>query len=239
MAKQEEKIKKQNLVESLNSSVEGFIYVVKTQRNMRLHFLIATLVLILAIYLNVSRVDLLLLLGAIILVLALEMLNTAAELAMDVVKDFFHPVVRIIKDVTAGAVLLAAVNAIAVGYVVFWNRFSFDMQTGVYRIRESEWHVSLIIFIILLFLVVVGKAIFHKGTPFRGGMPSGHAAFAFSMWTIITLSVKNNLVVFLSFVLAFLIARHRIKDNIHTVWETVAGALLGVVVTVLVFQIFF
>lgn len=239
MAGTEEKIKKQNFVESLNSSVEGFIYVVKTQRNMRLHFLIATLILILGIYLNVSKVELLLLFGAIILVLALEMLNTAAELAIDIVKDFFHPVVRVIKDVTAGAVFLAAVNAIAVGYVVFWNRFPFDIQTGVYRIRQSPWHVSLIIFIALLFLIVAGKVLFHKGTPFRGGMPSGHAAFAFSIWTIITLSVRNNLVVFLSFIMAFLIARHRIKDNIHTIWEVIAGAVLGIAATFLVFQIFF
>jgi len=231
--------KKQTLVASLNSAVKGFIYVLRTQRNMRLHFLTATLVLVLGIYLNISRIELLILFGAIILVLALEMLNTASELVMDVVEDLFHPVIKIIKDVTAGAVFLAAINAVAVGYVVFWNRFPFDIQTGIYRIRQSQWHVALIIFIFLLFIVVAGKVLFHRGTPFRGGMPSGHAAFAFSMWAIITLLVKNNLVVALSFIMAFLIARHRIKDNVHTIWEVTAGALLGILATFLVFQIFF
>ena len=231
--------KKQTLVASLNSAVEGFIYVLRTQRNMRLHFLVATLVLVLGIYLNIAKIELLILFGAIVLVLALEMLNTASELVMDVVEELFHPVVKIIKDVTAGAVFLAAINAVAVGYVVFWNRFPFDIQTGIYRIRQSQWHVTLILFIILLFIVVAGKVLFHRGTPFRGGMPSGHAAFAFSLWAIITLLVKNNLVIFLSFIMAFLIARHRIKDNVHTIWEVAAGAILGILTTFLVFQIFF
>jgi len=57
------------------------------------------------------------------------------------------------------------------------------------------------------------------------------------MWTIITFLTNNTIVMTLAFVMAFLIARHRVKDAVHTVWEVVAGAFLGVLVTTLVFQL--
>ncbi|MGB2705283.1 MAG: diacylglycerol kinase [Candidatus Omnitrophota bacterium] len=227
----------QRLVESLNRSVEGFIYVLKTQRNMRLHFLIATLVLVLGLYFNLPKIELLLLVSVIALVLVLEMINTAVELTIDLIKNVYHPLARIIKDITAGAVFLAALNAVVVGYVVFSHRFSLSIEDGVTRIVHSPWYLTFLALLVVMFLVLSGKVFFHKGTPFRGGMPSGHAAFAFSLWTVIVFSTGNGLIMLLSFIMAFLIARHRMKDNIHTFWEVLAGALLGILSTALVFQV--
>ncbi len=230
-------MKQQRLIESLNNAVDGFIYVLKTQRNMRIHFLLATLILVLGIYFNLSKLELLLLLGAIILVLVLEMMNTAAELTIDLIESKYHPIARHIKDVTAGAVFLAALNAVAVGYIIFSRYFVLQVEEGIDRIVHTPWHITFIALIIVLFAVVAGKVMFHRGTPFRGGMPSGHAAFAFSIWTAIAFLTQDGLIILLSFVMAFLIARHRIKDHIHTAWEIVAGSVLGALITALVFQI--
>jgi diacylglycerol kinase (ATP) len=71
----------------------------------------------------------------------------------------------------------------------------------------------------------------------RGGMPSGHAAIAFSMWTIIVFLTRNPIVIILAFVMAFLIARHRIKDSIHSIEEVAVGGVLGALVTTMVFQL--
>lgn len=227
----------QTLIESLNKAMEGFIYVLKTQRNMRLHFLIATLVLVAGIYLNLPKMELLVLLVVIIFVLVMEMVNTAIELTIDLVKNVYHPLARIIKDITAGAVFLSALNAVAVGYIIFSRRFSLHIEDSINKIAHSHWHVTFIAFLVVMLLVLAGKVIFHRGTPFRGGMPSGHAAFAFSIWTVITFSTRNGLIVLLSFVMAFLIARYRLKDNIHTFWEVAAGSILGILATALVFQL--
>ena len=227
----------QKIVESFNRAAEGFIYVLKTQRNMRIHFLIATLVVVLGLYLNLPKVELLLLVGAISLVLVLEMVNTAIELTVDLIKNVYHPLARIIKDVTAGAVFLSALNVAVVGYVVFSRRLGIHVADGIIRITRSPWYITFIALLVVLLIVLTGKVFFHKGTPFRGGMPSGHAAFAFSLWTIIVFLTGNGLIMFLSFILAFLIARHRMKDNIHTFWEVLAGALLGILATALVFQL--
>jgi diacylglycerol kinase (ATP) len=230
-------MQRQNIIKSLNSAVEGVIYVLRTERNMRLHFLLATLVLILGIYLNLPKVELLLLLGALVLVLILEMINTAVELTIDLVKSAYHPLARVVKDVTAGAVFLSAFNAIVVGYMVFARNFAWQTTAGINKIIHSPWHLTFIVLLAVLFLVVGGKVFFQKGTPFKGGMPSGHAAFAFSLWTIIVFSTKSPLIMLLSFIMAFMIARNRLQNDIHSFWEIAAGAVLGILVTTLVFQL--
>ena len=230
-------MKKRTIADSFNNAIEGFTYVVKTQRNMRIHFLAAILVIIAAIYFGLSGVELLCVLFAATLVLVCEMINTSLELSVDLVKDAFHPVARIIKDIAAGAVFIASVNAVVVGYIVFSNRLSFGMVEGFAKIKQSSWHITFIALIVVLTAVVVGKVISKKGTPFRGGIISGHAAFAFSIWTIIAFISNNGIVTLLTLIMAVLIARHRALKRIHTAGEVVLGAITGVIVTVLIFQI--
>lgn len=231
-------MQERRFVESFNAAIEGFIYVLKTQRNMRIHFLSALLIILLAIYLNFTSLEMLVLCVTITIVLGAEMVNTTVELVVDMVKTEFHPIARIIKDISAGAVLLASINAVIVGYVLFSRRMPFRIEEEVARVRRSPWHLTFISFILVLGLTIIGKLIFHKGTPLRGGMPSGHAAVAFSIWTSIAFLTNNSIVIILAFVMAFLIARHRVKDSIHNVWEVLAGAALGLLLTTLVFQLF-
>jgi diacylglycerol kinase (ATP) len=226
-----------NFIESFNAAVEGFIYVLRTERNMRFHFLAAFFFVLMGVYLNFSATELLILTTMIALVLITEMMNTAMELIVDMIKSEFHPIARIIKDVAAGAVLLSAINAIIVGYILFATRIPFNIAAGMAKIRESPWHTTFIALILVFGMTIVGKIVFHRGTPLRGGMPSGHSAIAFSIWTIIAFLANNSIVVALSFLMAFLIARHRVKDAVHTIWEVVAGAVLGILLTVLVFQL--
>ena len=75
--------------------------------------------LVAALAFDVSRLELIALLLAISFVLIAEMVNTAIEAAVDVASTSFDPMAKLAKDIAAGAVLIAAVNAIAVGYLVF------------------------------------------------------------------------------------------------------------------------
>jgi len=231
-------IRERNFIESFNAALEGFIYVLKTERNMRIHFLIAIFFLLLGIALGFSYIEIVILCLTIVIVLTAEMVNTAVELIVDMIKSEFHPVARIIKDVSAGAVLLSAINAGIVGYMLFIRKIPFNLEDTMARIRQSPWHITFVAIILVLGLTIFGKVVFQKGTPLRGGMPSGHAAVAFAIWTVISFYTSNSVVIMLSFVMAFLIARHRIKDAVHTIWEVVAGAVLGVLTTTVIFQLF-
>lgn len=226
-----------NIIDSFNCAIEGFIYVLKSQRNMKFHFVIAFFVLLFGIYLSLSKIEMLMLLFSILFVLVAEMINTAMELTTDLVTETFHPLVRIVKDIAAGAVLLASINALLVGYLVFSAHLNIPIENGIVKIRQSSWHLTFLSLIVVLFLVVIGKLIFQKGTPLRGGMPSGHAAVSFSIWTITAFISKSMLLTILVLIMAVIIARSRVRGAIHTVWEVVAGSLLGILVTMLIFQL--
>ncbi|HSQ34301.1 MAG TPA: phosphatase PAP2 family protein, partial [Peptostreptococcaceae bacterium] len=75
------------------------------------------------------------------------------------------------------------------------------------------------------------------GMPLQGGMPSGHAALAFAIATAVTFITEKVVASTLTYIMAVLVAQSLIEGKIHTFWETVAGALLGVLVTILVFQL--
>lgn len=228
---------KTKFVDAVNCAIEGLIYVLKTQRNMRIHFLFSVLILLAAIYLNVSRLDLLIIILTITFVLVAEIVNTALEFTVDLYSNAINPTARIIKDISAAAVLLSACAALVIFYLIFLRYLNFPIEAAIFRIKQSPWHVTFIAFIVVLSLVIAGKVFFHKGTPLRGGMPSGHAAIAFSMWAALLFSTTNNLVVILAFILAFFVARSRVIESVHTVTEVVVGSLLGVLATMAIFQV--
>ena len=230
-------MRQQSLIESFNSAIEGFVYVFKSQRNMRLHFFFALCVLLLGLFLNFTYIELVVLSLTIAFVLFAEMFNTALEHTIDLVSEDFHPLARIVKDICAGAVLLSALSAIIVGYILFANRVGVKIEGNILKIRESDWHVTFIVLLTILALVVISKILLHSGTPLRGGMPSGHSAVAFSIWTIMAFTYPNSLSIFLVFILAFLVSRSRVKGGVHSTLEAFMGALLGIVVTVLIFQV--
>ena len=90
--------------------------------------------------------------------------------------------------------------------------------------------------------VVALKALSGRGTPLRGGLPSGHAALAFAAWMAITFVTEGFghrvLVSTIAFVLACLVAQTRVESGIHSSLEVVLGALVGSLSTLVLFQAF-
>ena len=84
-------MKKRSLLHSLNDAVDGFIYVVRYERNMRIHFFLGFLVLLLGVYLGLSQLEWVVLCTVVGFVFAMEVFNTALEEITDLVKDSAHP----------------------------------------------------------------------------------------------------------------------------------------------------
>lgn len=233
-------MKKRGLIESFNYAIEGLIHTLRTQRNMRIHFAVGIGVIILGICLNLDRIDLMLLLSAVTFVFVAELLNTSIELAVDIFTKEFHHLAKMAKDIAAGCVFISVVYAVIVGYLVFFGTTEmFNLSEALLKVRQSPWHVTFITLILIFSFVITLKVIFHKGTPLRGGMPSGHAALGFSIWTTIVFLSNNAIVLILVFILALLLARSRIKKDLHNVWEVVAGAVIGILITTLAFQLLY
>lgn len=108
-----------NVIKSFQYALQGIVHSLATQRNMRIHFVIALCVMLLSLVLGVSRWEALLLFIAITLVIITELFNTAIEALVDMATEKYHPLAKIAKDVAAGAVFLTAGLSIAIGMTVF------------------------------------------------------------------------------------------------------------------------
>jgi diacylglycerol kinase (ATP) len=226
---------------SFNWAFEGIVYVLRTQRNMQIHVTAAVVVLVSGLLLDFSRLELAAVLGAISLVLVAEMMNTAIEAAIDAVVTTYHPLVKIAKDVAAGAVLVATVNALAIAYFVFYDRLTDGGRDLLVGVRRSPTHLVVVTMIVTVIAVIAIKAWTGRGTPLRGGLPSGHAAAAFAAWAAITIIAEPLrhavLVSTLAFLMALLVAQSRVEAGIHSIVETLAGAVLGTCVAIVIFQL--
>ena len=230
-----------SIFESFNYAFEGVIHVLRTHRNLRIHFLIAAAVLAAAVVVGVTRFELIALLLAIAFVLIAEMINTAVEHAIDVATTSFDPMAKLAKDIAAGAVLIASVNAVAIGYLVFAHRVG-DRSTRVLdRVRDVPITLTLIALVLTIIVVIATKALTGRGTPLRGGLPSGHAAVAFAGWMAATYAVADSshqfLISSLTLVMALLVAQTRVESGIHSALEVAYGGALGALVTLVVFQL--
>ncbi len=165
-----------SVVESFNYAFEGIIHVLRTQRNLRIHFLIAIAVLIAAFASGVSRFELMALLLAIAFVLIAEMVNTAVEHTIDVATTSFDPMAKLAKDIAAGAVLIASATAVAIGYLVFASRLQDPSARLIDRVRDAPVDLTLIALLVTVILVIGNKAVSRRGTPLRGGLPSKPAS---------------------------------------------------------------
>jgi diacylglycerol kinase (ATP) len=227
-------------VESFNFAVEGIIHVLRTHRNMRVHFVAAVAVLVAALAIGVDRIELVVLLLSIAFVLVAEMINTAIEAAVDVASTTFDPMAKLAKDIGAGAVLIAAINAIAVGYLVFSGQVADESSRLLDRLSEAPAELTLVALVLTISLVIAMKAFGGRGSPLRGGWPSGHAAVAFAAWMAVTLVIGDSahrfLVSSLALIMALLVAQTRIEAGVHTTLEVASGGALGALVTLAVFQ---
>lgn len=229
-----------SIIQSFNYAIEGVVHVLRTQRNMRIHFAAAFTVIFVAAAAGVSRIELIALLISIAFVLVAEMINTAVEGAIDAATTSFDPMAKLAKDIAAGAVLIASVNAVAVGYLVFAGKAADNSARVLDRLRNAPAEITLVALVLTVFIVIATKAWTGRGTPLRGGLPSGHAAIAFAGWMAATYIVGDShrfLVSALTFIMALLVAQTRVESGIHSTLEVAYGGALGALVTLSVFQL--
>jgi diacylglycerol kinase (ATP) len=231
-------MKPKNWLESLNCAIEGILWAAKSQKHLRYHFIVAISVLLLALFLRLSALDFILLTFAITLVLFAELANTAIEVVVDLVSPDFHPLAKQAKDVAAGAVLVASFGAIIMGFFAFSHYIFPTLEAELGKSEPVVPVLSVISFIVVVIVVILLKAGVGKGTPLHGGMPSGHAAVAFSIATSVFLAQPGFVLVSLVLLVAFLVSHSRLLLGVHTHLEVFLGAVVGVLVTLFIYFIF-
>src|SRR5215218_9056510 len=144
----------QGVARSFNHAYRGLIYAVRTQRNMRFHVVVSAVVLVLSLFVGVSKLELAMLVLVIAIVLVTEILNTALEFTVDLVTREYHPLAKLAKDASAGAVLVASVAALAVGYLVLGDDLGpFSLET-LERVRRWPGHLTLVVLVVVALAVL-------------------------------------------------------------------------------------
>lgn len=234
-------MKDKNMIECFNCAINGIIETIKKERNMKIHIVACFLLIFLSLFLNIDRMELLILILTVSSVFVAELLNTGIEKAVDLVTNKDHPLAKFSKDAAAGAVLVSSIASLFVGYIIFFDKIIILLTKGYNFVRtETRLANIFVLTMCLLLIIVVGlKAITKKGTALEGGMPSGHATISSSLFVMIFYLSDDIRIVLISFVMMLLVCQSRIKAKIHTLSEVVAGVIIGTAITFLIFNLIY
>ena len=233
-----EDLKNHNFIDAWENAFNGIIYAVTTQSNIKKQLIIAVVVMLISLLFNLSRAEFLCLMFTVVLIIVAEMFNTAIETVVDLYTDIYHPKAKIAKDVGAGGVVIAAVNAIIVAYFLFFDKVSDIGLNFIRNLANSPVHMAFIGIFITIILVVAIKAAAstNKHKLLKSTFsPSGQAAIAFGANTIIWLSTENVVILTLSMVMAVLVCITRIETKKKSLGEIIIGALTGISVVALLY----
>lgn len=234
----------QGVARSFEHAYRGMISAVRTQRNMRFHVVVAVLVLVASLLVGVSKLELAVLVLTILLVLVTELFNTAMEFVVDLATKEYHPLAKLAKDISAGAVLVSSVGAVLVGYLILADDLGPVSLATLQSIGRSPVHLTLVSLGVVVLVVLLGKALTHSPNTFAGGMPSGHAAVAFAGWVAASfIAVESGagsyagLVSVIVLLMALLVCQSRVESGLHSVYQVIMGAVIGALVTTAAFQL--
>ena len=210
----------------------------REEKHMRNHFISALVVLLLTLFLRITPIEFALLALSILFVLFAELINTAVEAVVDLVSPGYHPLAKVAKDTAAGAVLVAAMGAAIMGYLIL-ARYVLPLYGKVLAMFGTPSDLGTVVSILIVIIaVIIIKSLTGKGAPLHGGAPSGHAAVAFSIATAVTLNTHDPLISGLSIALAAMVSHSRLLMRIHTMREVIFGSFVGAAITILVLTIF-
>ncbi|MCM8769287.1 MAG: diacylglycerol kinase [Candidatus Omnitrophica bacterium] len=232
--------KQRDLLSSFNSAFRGLLYILKIERNFRLHFLVGTGVVLGSLFLNLTLGEFLGILLVVMAVMVAEVFNTVIEHLTDTLFQQFSIQAKRIKDMSAAAVLLTAVTAVIAGYLITAKYFPPGWRFAFKNIAGSPWYVTFVGLVVVCTLSLILKFILKRDSLLSGGMPSLHSGISFSIWTIVSFLTfhQQPLISLLVLWLAIWVAQSRIERRIHKLEEVIIGALVGILITVLTIQVF-
>ena len=232
-------VRSRSVLWSFNYAIQGIVYALRTQRNMRLHVVAAITTLVACLVLRVGGFGLIAIVFAISLVLITELINTAIEATVDVAVEGLDPLAKTAKDVAAGAVFVASINAVVIAFLVMFDPVRDVIQGGMAWVEVAPASLTIIALGLVGLAVITLKAVNREGTFLHGGWPSGHTALAVGAATALGYITRSASAFVLALFIAALVAQSRVETETHTIAQVVLGALLGLLFVTAVFQLFF
>ncbi|MDU2354296.1 MAG: diacylglycerol kinase [Anaerococcus sp.] len=231
----------QKFLKGFDYAYEGLVWAINHEKNMKFHMFALAILLVASLFFNLSRVEMITLVFAVCFVLAFELINTSVEQAVNLAsKGKYSSFAKASKDLAAAATFIAALNALFVAYLIFFDKFIDFYNSVIVRIVRRPSHLAIITLSLVIVVTIFLKGVFYEGhgTAFKGGFVSGHTSIAFGIATISMFLTTDPLIRLMLIGLALIVAESRYEANIHSMAEIIRGAILGTSMAMAIFGIF-
>lgn len=244
----EEQIKKDNLenlkhtknktfITALRHAIDGVIRAFKTERNLRIDYIIGLFVLICSLFFDFSKTEFSCLCLTIGFVIFAEMINSTVEYIVDLITDKYDDRAKAAKDIAAGGVLISSVVAVIVAFFLFVDKLTMATTSIITTIFSSNIYILFTIIFAVILLAVILKGVVGKGADYSKAYPSARVSLAFGLTTYVYIITKSMLVGGVSLILSFIIAQIRIENTKTRKIYMVISAIIGILVVLIIYQI--
>lgn len=221
---------------AMGHAVDGVIRAFKTERNLRIDYIIGLFVLICSLFFDFTKTEFACLCLTIGFVIFAEMINSTVEYIVDLITDKYDDRAKAAKDIAAGGVLISSCVAVVVAYFLFADKIYNATTSVIASVLSSKLHVLFTITFAIILLAIILKGMLGKGDSYSKAYPSARVALAFGLTTYVYLITKSIVASGVSFLLSIMIAQIRIENTKIKPIYMVFSALLGMLVVLIVYQ---
>lgn len=218
-------------------ALDGVIRAFKTERNLRIDYIIGLFVLICSLFFDFTKTEFACLCLTIGFVIFAEMINSTVEYIVDLITDKYDDRAKAAKDIAAGGVLIASIVAVMVAFFLFADKLTMATTSVITTIFSSNIYILFTIIFAVIILAVILKGILGKGSSFSQAYPSARVALAFGLTTYVYIITKSILVGGVALILSFIIAQIRIENTKIRPVYMVISAIIGILVVLIIYQI--
>lgn len=235
------KHKNKTFFSATKNALNGIIHAFKTEKNLRLDYLIGALVFVVSLFFDFSKLELICLVITIGFVIFAEMINSTVEYIVNLVKTEYDLNAKAAKDIAAGGVLIASAISVIVAYLLFVDKIRQASTALLTAVLSSKAHMLVTILFIATILVVILKGVLSKDKDnnYVKSFPSARVTISFALSTYLFVITKNLLVGGVAFALSFMVSSIKRENDKTTMMQIVLSALLGILLVVSVYQLTF
>lgn len=222
---------------AIGHAIDGVIRAFKTERNLRIDYVIGLLVLITSLFFDFTKTEFACICLTIGFVIFAEMINSTVEYIVDLITDKYDDRAKAAKDIAAGGVLIASCVAVVVAYFLFVDKISNATVSIISSILNSKLHILFtIVFGVVIFTIIL-KGIFGKDDDYAHSGPSLRIALAFALTTYSYIITNSLIVCGIAFILTLFITQSRIKDKKNKAIYVILSAGIGILLVLIIYQI--
>ncbi len=218
-------------------AVEGIICAFKTERNLRIDYIIGLFVLITSLFFDFTKTEFACLCLTIGFVIFAEMINSTVEYVVDLITDKYDVRAKAAKDIAAGSVLISAIVAVTVAYFLFADKLYASTSSVLNTILSSKIYILFTILFAVIILCIILKGMFQKESDAEKPFISVRVVLAFALTTYVYLITRSILSGAVALILSIIITSIKIENGKNRLMYMIISAGIGILVVLIVYQI--